>query len=89
MLPIDCIDMSFRDLAKAIYANAEQLCALFDEKRKRIQRNSWTLFFKPYMPLLPEKMKLIKQEIEEAIYKGNYKNHMHAVSARKSKTFFF
>lgn len=47
-MPIDVLSMSEKDIANALFANARQIFAQYDEKRRRTEENSLSLLYKPF-----------------------------------------
>lgn len=67
VVPIEFLDIPEQDIAYALFANAQQMCTLFDEKQRRVEDNSWRLFFKPFLQLSPHDIQQSYHSISNAM----------------------
>lgn len=49
-LPLDLLDMSLPNKAKAIYSNSRQLASQYNKKREDVQLNALSILYKSYEP---------------------------------------
>ncbi|CAG9796563.1 unnamed protein product [Diatraea saccharalis] len=54
-VPLEIMDLTIINKAKAIYSNSRQLAAQYDKKRQAVEENAWSILYKPYEPFNKKK----------------------------------
>ncbi|CAH0405346.1 unnamed protein product [Chilo suppressalis] len=58
-VPLQIMNLSLSNKAKALYSNCRQLAAQYDRKRQDVEENACSILYKPYEPFNKEKFKEI------------------------------
>lgn len=72
LLPVQFLNLTENEISQALFSNARQMVAQFNEKRIRTKENTWSFLYKPFSNLIDD------------ILDHNYKN---ADSAQRKKNY--
>ncbi|XP_068626313.1 GPI ethanolamine phosphate transferase 1 [Battus philenor] len=73
-LPIDLLNMTISNKAKAIYINSMQLLSQYNKKRLDIEENALKMFYYSYEPLNPEKIQEISIFADKLLQEHQYED---------------
>ncbi|CAG4978608.1 unnamed protein product [Parnassius apollo] len=71
-LPVDLLNMTIPNKAKAVYSNSRQLLSQYNKKRLDIEENALRVLYKPYKLLTPEKVEEITAFTEKLLEEEQY-----------------
>lgn len=71
-VPLNLLDMTLSNKAKAIYSNSMQLAAQYNKKRSDIEKNAISFLYKPYEAFDHRKYEEIIEHVKELMSREQY-----------------
>ncbi|XP_063548560.1 GPI ethanolamine phosphate transferase 1-like [Cydia strobilella] len=71
-LPVDLLNMTLPNRAKAVYSHSRQLASQYNRKKLEVETNAISLLYKPFEPFSTKKYEEIIEFTEKLLLSGEY-----------------
>ncbi|XP_047984768.1 GPI ethanolamine phosphate transferase 1 [Leguminivora glycinivorella] len=71
-LPVDLLNMTLPNKAKAVYSHSRQLASQYNRKKLEVESNAISLLYKPFKPFSTEKYEEMIEFTEKLLLSGEY-----------------